>query len=430
MKKVAIWSLFAALIVASFTFTDQGTAKTSISQLDKEIAALRQQQQNAKQNAEEAMNKMSSLEVEIQTAEADLDQIMDEIEETDLRLRKTQQRIQQTETQLSDAETRLADAQARIVARDEKLKSRLKIMYMNGDVSYLEVLLESTSFADFLDRFDGLKSLVDQDKDILEQNKRDEQIVLDQKLEIEGLLASLTEDYQQMEDIRYQLALKEKKKAVMIAGMEEEHHHLESYGEEMDELLRQTASQISKKANEKRKLEEEERARAAAAAAAAAEAARKKNATKNHTNNNTNQVVTANSGGEFGYPLDQWYPKTSNFGYRVDPITGAKSAFHGGTDIGAPGGTTIVASASGTVIHADAWSSFGNIVIIDHHNGYWTYYAHMSRISVKNGQVVDRGQKIGEVGTTGRSTGNHLHFEIRKDEGRERIDPASFINFN
>lgn len=407
MKKAIGIIVLVVLVTGLLTAPDAGRANSKIDQIDQEIEALRKQQEEAKAKAEEAQQRMSALSVQITEAEGDLEQLMNEIAETDAKLRELQTNIANTETQLEDAEMKLKEAEERVAARDLKLQSRLKIMYMNGSVSYLEVLLNSTSFTDFLDRFDGLKSLVDQDKQILVQNEKDQEIIENQKLEIEQLLASLAEDYTEMEKVRENLLIQEKQKEVMIASLESEHAEVEQYSEEQDELLRLTASQIAEKINEKLRLEEEARQA-----------------------QGQSSDVQARGDGFFAYPFAQHYPKTSNFGYRINPITGEQGEFHGGVDIGAPGGTPILASAGGTVIHADYWSSFGNIVIIDHHNGYWSYYAHMSKISVKAEQTVEQGDKIGEVGTTGSSTGNHLHIEIRKNNGSERLNPADFIDFD
>ncbi len=137
------------------------------------------------------------------------------------------------------------------------------------------------------------------------------------------------------------------------------------------------------------------------------------------------------SAGKLAYPLPRAYTRTSNFGYRTDPITGARGAFHSGIDIAAPGGTDILASADGIVIAAQWVNGYGNYVIIDHGTGdkgktIWTLYAHMSKITASNGDHVKAGDKIGEVGSTGRSTGNHLHFEVR--ENQVAVDPDPYLN--
>lgn len=132
--------------------------------------------------------------------------------------------------------------------------------------------------------------------------------------------------------------------------------------------------------------------------------------------------------GALAWPLPQSYSITSPFGYREDPFTGEVD-YHSGTDISAPGGTPILAAAAGTVTIAngiDSWGgSYGYHIKIDHGNGMETLYAHCSAICVRSGQQVAQGEVIGFVGSTGNSTGNHLHFEVRV--GGQRTDPMSFF---
>ncbi len=118
---------------------------------------------------------------------------------------------------------------------------------------------------------------------------------------------------------------------------------------------------------------------------------------------------------------------TSPFGTRVDPLTGAPGAFHSGLDFGAPEGTAILAAESGTVIVAGWTNGFGNTVIIEHDNSTWTLYGHIRNggLAVQKGDTVRRGQKVAEVGSTGRSTGNHLHFEVRKNG--MAVDPTAYL---
>ncbi len=108
-----------------------------------------------------------------------------------------------------------------------------------------------------------------------------------------------------------------------------------------------------------------------------------------------------------------YYYISSQYGYRTHPVTGQKQSFHQGVDIPAPRNTKILAARSGTVILSEKASSYGNYVVLNHGNGEVTLYAHMNSRAVEGGDVVKQGQVIGYVGTTGRSTGNHLHFEVR-----------------
>ena len=120
--------------------------------------------------------------------------------------------------------------------------------------------------------------------------------------------------------------------------------------------------------------------------------------------------------------VDGWF--SSNFGYRIDPFTGMKS-FHEGIDFPAEVGTTIVAAASGKVVYAGYHAEYGKIIEVDHGNGLVSRYAHASQIFVNEGDLVVRGQRLGSVGSTGRSTGPHLHFEVRLNGVPQ--NPARFL---
>ncbi len=117
---------------------------------------------------------------------------------------------------------------------------------------------------------------------------------------------------------------------------------------------------------------------------------------------------------------------TSNFGYRVDPVTGKKGVFHSGIDIAAPAGTPVKAAADGIVLECGFYSNgYGNLVVIGHKGGLRTCYGHLSTIAVKKGDATGRGDVIGSVGSSGRATGTHLHFEVRK--GDEARDPQKYL---
>src|SRR5690606_10866207 len=125
-------------------------------------------------------------------------------------------------------------------------------------------------------------------------------------------------------------------------------------------------------------------------------------------------------------PLPELYRVSSNFGKRTNPITGKAGTMHNGIDFAAPNGTSILAAESGRVITAGWVNGYGNTVIIDHGDGLWTLYAHARNggMQVEVGDIVNRGDKISEVGTTGNSTGYHLHFEVRLSE--KAVEPRDY----
>lgn len=394
MKKLMIPAIIAMIFLV-ILYPDRGEAHT-VTEINQELEALKREMEAAEQKANEAQNRIETINIEQQKATNDMAQIMEQIDEATAEMGKLQERILKTETELDLTEQQLADAMARVEERNDLIKSRLRLMYMKGNVSYLEVLLNSTSFSDFLSRYEALRMLVGQDKEMLESNQKDEQMITAKKDEMKSLLARLTDDYKQLETMRENLFVQEKKKEVMIASLQKEEEQLEGYTQEQENLLMAAARKQAELNKEKQKL-----------------------STVKKTPKNTI------GDSDFIYPLPQKYTLTSDFGSRVDPITGRKGAFHNGLDIGAPGGTDVLATSSGDVIVASWYSGYGNAVIIDHGNGVWSLYAHMRSLNVSKGETVAPGDKVGEVGTTGRSTGNHLHFEIRKDE--KATDPGNYI---
>ena len=128
--------------------------------------------------------------------------------------------------------------------------------------------------------------------------------------------------------------------------------------------------------------------------------------------------------GAYLWPCPSSHTITSNYGYRVHPVTGAKK-LHSGMDIGASYGAAVVAAASGTVIMSKYYGGYGNCIIIDHGGGVSTLYGHMSSLVAKTGQKVSAGETIGKVGSTGVSTGNHLHFEVRINGST--VNPANYV---
>lgn len=128
--------------------------------------------------------------------------------------------------------------------------------------------------------------------------------------------------------------------------------------------------------------------------------------------------------GPMSWPVPGLYYVSSGFGTRPDPFTGEPKK-HTGIDIPGPEGTTIVSVNKGVIIHAGKMDGYGNLVIVDHGGGVTTYYGHLQSVSVSRGQVVEKDQPIGKMGSTGRSTGPHLHFEVRVNG--KAVDPLSYF---
>ncbi|MFB9329855.1 murein hydrolase activator EnvC family protein [Paenibacillus aurantiacus] len=390
-------AVLAVILLAAFVFKPYGgqAASSQVDKINKELQKVRAQMEEAAQSRNEADKYKQYYEKQKAATAQSVNEIMAQIDSVSTQLNGVQTQIEATEESLLKAGEDLQTAEERVVSRDKMLQSRIRLMYTNGFVSYMDVLLSATSFSDFLDRFDSLQSMIGQDRDILDSHKKDQALIAEKKAEIEKQLGQVRTMYGKLENYQGLLVDKEQQKEVLVQQLNAKVEESEEISEEQEELL----MKLAKKAAD---LEEQKR-----------KAAKKKK-------------VSYYKGGKLAVPLKDSYHLSSSFGYRTHPVTG-KRKLHAGIDMAAPKGTPIYAAESGTVLVAQSWSGYGNCVIIDHGNGMWTLYGHirMGGILVEKGQVVKRGQKIAEVGSTGVSTGNHLHFEVRINE--KAVDPTPYL---
>lgn len=376
----------------------------SLSQIDKQISEAKKKAEDAKRRAEQATSDAKAAEgqrhiisVKKEDAQQELRNVIGKIEAIAGEMITTEIKINDKNNELAVTEDELIEVEQRIEDRDELLQSRMRLMYTNGTVSYIDVLLSSTSFSDFLFRFDALQSILHQDRQILDEHKHDKELVEIKQKEIELQLLTIQELYSELSIQKLDMEKQEKEKEVLIASyneaiheLDEELEALESINEEQEKMLIALAAEVSKLETEKKK------------------------------------ITTPYSGGKLAMPIDSGYRITSKFGSRVHPIT-KKTHVHSGIDFGAPSGTPIYAAEGGVVLVSQYWGSYGNAVAIDHGNGLWTIYGHIRNggLLVSKGDTVKRGQKIAEVGSTGNSTGPHLHFEVRKNE--VAVNPGSYL---
>ncbi|SFF46365.1 Peptidase family M23 [Paenibacillus algorifonticola] len=382
-------------------------AKKAIDKAQKEADATEQQK-----------TEVSTLKSDVQ---ASIKAVLAQLDAVVINMNNTQAKVDQTESELQQAGAELVEAEGRVKTRDILIQQRLRLMYENGSVSYLDVLLNASSFSDFIDRFDSLQLILSQDRSILEQNKVDQALVEEKKAEVEQKLEEVKTMYTKLQNYQSDLAKKEAQKNKLVAEYDHQLEDLEDISAEQEALMIEFAQKVSELEAEKvAKLEAERIAREKAAAAAAAQAG---------TGNGSSGGGSGGAvytGGKLGMPIFDSYRVSSGYGYRIHPITGAKK-LHTGIDFAAPQGTAIHAAESGVVILAQRWSGYGNAVIIDHGGGMWTLYGHIREggIKVSKGDSVTKGQKIAEVGSTGNSTGPHLHFEVRING--TTTDPSSYL---
>ncbi len=281
---------------------------------------------------------------------------------------------------------------------DDALKRRLVDIYEYGDLSYVDALIAARSFSEFVERWEDLRLLIAANQRAVRARKVAEARVAVVEADLERTRMQLQQEEQAQEEARSQLDSldNERRNLVQLAAVRRR-----SVADEVAEIENLSAAE---EAQLEALIVQREREIAAARRAAG---------------------IVGDSGatGIFSWPVTGTI--TSPFGWRSNPFGGSPE-FHPGLDIAAPSGTTVTAAAAGTVIMAQWYGGYGNYVLIDHGGGYSTGYGHLSAIYVSNGQSVTRGQAIGAVGSTGQSTGPHLHFEVRI--AGKPVDPAPRIH--
>jgi murein DD-endopeptidase MepM/ murein hydrolase activator NlpD len=384
-----------------------------------QLNELRRQQEAAGQQVREQENILAGTQLE-------MSRIMEEIAELDQQIIDVTEALEAieldllaTEIRIADAEKDLEIAQAERDLQSEILRERIRVMHEQGSVGLLEVLFQAENIADFFLRWEHIRAVIQFDQDLLSRLEESE-------TRVNANLEDLSRSHMLVQDLQYQaestkqdIELKMEEKYEFFATL---HENAEKYAEFLD-ILQEEANAINIEfgqvqsvyraevaAAERARREELDRQRRAAAAAAAAE--------------RNSRLAELNSFESFAWPLAIQGVFTSGFGNRPDPFTG-RTTMHQGIDISAAGGTRINAAEAGYVRIAGWSASYGNYIVIDHADGYSTLYAHNSRNRVTVGQRVTRGQHIGDVGSTGHSTGNHLHFEIRLNG--VHLDPMGFF---
>lgn len=384
----------------------EGTAKTkTISQIDKELKQLQEQAKQAKQQQENAANQKQEAQHYVNKNTNYLNELLVQIDAVSNQLSQIALDIENTEQDLRVTAEKLDETKARIEERSHLLDSRIRLMYTDGAVSYLDVLLSSTSFTDFLERADSLQAIADQDHVLLEEHKHDKELIVQQQQQLEQDYAKVKQLYADAESHKSQLEAKEVEKQQLIAKYSEEIEQSEEISEEQEALLIELATKRAALEKEKNKLKAAQ--------------------VYTYKKSSTGSGGFKGNGGSMSVPVSG-ARLSSNYGTRIHPITGVKKK-HTGVDMAAPQGTDIHAAEGGVVIVAEWWSGYGNTVIIDHGDDVWTLYGHIRNggIKVEKGQQVKRGEKIAEVGSTGNSTGPHLHFEVRINGNP--VDPMPYL---
>lgn len=395
-KKImaALAILLAALMLLptiSMIFTSAGAiTEADINKLKEQAATLAQEKKNLN-------NQLSALEGKLNSAYSKKQVVEQEINVVNAQIANTESLITQYNEMIAQEEVNLANAQEAEATHFENFCQRVRIMEEQGTVTYWQILFNSADFTDLLDRAMMISETVEYDNavmDALEQARID---VENSKAALEAARAEQMEAKSALDAQKAELTTKEAEIKSLLNEMEAQQSVYENEISKLDAQIEAMDDQIAKKQKE---LE--------------AQIAANK--------------IQINYGSGYIWPLDGCYTITSFFGSRIHPIYGTPGN-HGGTDVRAAYKTPIKAARGGVVMTSEYHWSYGNYVVVVHDNGTSTLYAHMSSRAVKEGQTVTQGQILGYVGSTGSSTGNHLHYEIRVTQNSGSVVRVDALNY-
>ncbi|MBQ6806693.1 MAG: peptidoglycan DD-metalloendopeptidase family protein [Lachnospiraceae bacterium] len=386
LRKILCVSACIGMLFLFPTENVQAVTNASIQEKEKEVEAAKKEVESLKTGLtdvekvkKELEKSKSDLTTYVTQLDAELGTIQGKIEEYKKLITEKEAEIVVTTQELNEA---IAVQEAQY----EAMKERIKFMYEKGDTLYLELLFSANGFADSMNKADYIESLSAYDRNKLDEYVQTKEMIALCKEELEAEKAILDEA---------KLAVEEEEAAVstLISEKEAQINSVTADITDKEAAIKEYEDMIATQNAEIAALEKaiaEEKARLAA----------------------ENAKARVYDGGMFAFPCPGYKRLSDDYGNRMHPTLGVQK-FHNGIDLAAPAGTPILAAYDGDVVAAGYSSSMGNYIMIDHGDGLYTIYMHASALYVSKGQEVKKGQTIAGVGTTGRSTGNHLHFGVR-----------------
>lgn len=401
-KKGVIGAIMAAVLLIGVTgtaFAAPESADSLDDAINKGTDALSDAQDEKKQlqsnlSAAQAMKK--ELENAKTALTGDVMELDSQMSEVSNDLLEVQNLLDTKEAELEKTTKELAQAKIDVEKQYEDMKLRIKFMYENGTMSYIQILLSSGSFSELLNKAEYIEQVSEYDRNMLQtyQDNRDK---------ITRLEKDLKDQKEVLEQVKGDVEAKQTEMAGLISDKQTEIEGYESDIQNKEEAIKEYETMIA---------EQDSTIKALEASVAAAKAKRTQMTVSDNSTNAADQPHYG--GGAFVWPAPSYTRISDDYGYRTHPILGIQK-FHSGVDMAAPSGSSILAAADGTVVAATYNATMGNYVMIDHGNGLYTIYMHASALYVSSGQSVSAGSTIAAVGSTGRSTGAHLHFSVRQN---------------
>lgn len=395
MSKRKILALFLVVaLVFSFSLNALGESiddlQSSKDDVTEKMDETQEELDNVQAEKSETQNTLDELNSKIGILQDDIAGLQDDLAVAEANLEKQQAEYEEIKAALEESQANMC--------------TRIRSIYMNGDISYWEVIFNSSSIQDFLSSFIFCEQIMEQDKSNIAAVQANKRLAEEKLAELEETKAQIADIKSSKEAQEAEFAQQSAEKAEIVASLEEDEEYLE---EQLAEMEKESAN-----------IEAEIQAYYAEQAAKATAEQESSDGGGNSTD--TNITTGAEGTGIMRWPVSVSGRISSNYGYR-------SSGMHTGIDIACSYGTPVLAADSGTVILVKRLTySYGQYVVIDHGGSVSTLYAHMSAIYVSTGQSVSKGQQVGAVGSTGNSTGNHLHFEVRING--KHVSPWGYVS--
>ena len=392
-------AIACSIPMRSYALTFGEITSDAIKDKEDKINAAEEEKKALENSLKELENKKAQLEKEKNNLSNYVKQLDSQLSEIELQIAELSIQILDKEAEITEKEKELQIAIETETAQYEAMKRRIQFMYEQGETNYLSLIFSADNFSDMLNKADYIEQLSAYDRQKLDEYVAITNYVRLCKSELELQKAILDQQKQGVQlrqnEVESLIANKKTEIEKYQSNIATQQAAIEEYEEDLrfqNELISQLEAEVL--AAKKEILLE-------------------------------NGISVSYSGEKMTWPCPAYTRISSEYGWRIHPTLGVNK-YHNGVDMAAPKGSDILAAFSGEVVAATYNSTMGNYVLMNHGNGYYTIYMHASKLCVTPGQVIVEGEKIAEVGSTGRSTGPHLHFGVRKNG--EYVNPMSYLN--
>ena len=402
-KRMLLGLLLGLSVLTGWTASGVESSAATADELEQSIREKEEAISQAQEQKEQIQANISNIQAMVDDLEDTKDDLQayvvhENLAQIQSRINELKALIGEKQEEITETQAELEEAEAQEEAQYEALKVRIRYSYEKGTESLLEMLFSADSFGELLNRVGYIRQMNTYDQEQLAIYVKNRELVAACK-------AALEEEQQVLEEAK--------------AEVEEEEAGLETLIAEKEAQITSFENDINNKEAAIAEYEADAAEQDAAIAALEAAAAEAKKQLEE-----LNKPQVSYDGGMFQMPLASYKRVSSEYGYRIHPTLGINK-FHNGVDFAANSGTPIMAAYGGTVVGAAYNSSMGNYVMIDHGDGLFTIYMHASELYVSSGQSVSKGETIAAVGSTGRSTGPHLHFSVRLNG--EYVNPWNYL---